>query len=65
MRTVRRDPARPGMKSLTYYQANRTRVEVRTLRRDPAESGIEITHILSSQQDKSGSKDSEKEPSWT
>ena len=36
VRTVRRDTAGPGMESLTYCQANRTRVEVRTVRGDTA-----------------------------
>ena len=40
VRTVRRDTmtAGPAMKSLTYCQANRTRVAVRTVRRDTAGS---------------------------
>ena len=37
---MRRDPAGPGMTSLTSYQANRTRVGVRTVRRDPAGPGM-------------------------
>ena len=60
MRTVRRVPAGPGMKSLTRCQANRTRVGVRTVRRD-SWTWHEITHLLLSQQDQSGSEDSEKE----
>ena len=38
--TLRRDPAGPGIKSLTFCQANRTRVRVRTVRRDPAGPGM-------------------------
>ena len=38
--TVRRDLARPGMESLTYCQANRTRVGGRKVRRDPAGPGM-------------------------
>ena len=37
MRTVRKDIAGPSMKSLTFYQANRTRVGVR---RDTAGPGM-------------------------
>ena len=40
--TVRRDPAEPGMTSLTCCQANRTRVRVRTMRRDPAGTGMKL-----------------------
>ena len=36
VRTVRRDTAGSAMESLTYCQANRTRVAVRTVRRDTA-----------------------------
>ena len=38
--TVRREPAGPGMKSLTPYQANRTRVEVMTVRRELVGPGM-------------------------
>ena len=41
VRTVRRDTAGPAMESLTFYQANRTRVAVRTVRRDTAGPGME------------------------
>ena len=41
VRTVRRDTVGPGIKSLTYYQANRTRVEVGTVRRDTGGPGME------------------------
>ena len=41
MRTVRKDIAGPGMESLTYCQANSTRVEVRTVRRHTAGPGME------------------------
>ena len=37
---MRRDPAGPGMKSLTSCQANRTRVGGRKVRRDPAGPGM-------------------------
>ncbi|KAL4074759.1 hypothetical protein V8B97DRAFT_1947039, partial [Scleroderma yunnanense] len=37
---VRRHPARPGIKSLTNCQGNRTRVGVKTVRRHPAGPGI-------------------------
>ena len=40
VRTVRRDTATPGMKSLTYCQANRTRVGVRIVRRDIVAPGM-------------------------
>ena len=36
VRTVRRNTAGPGMESLTYCQANETRVAVRTVGRDTA-----------------------------
>ena len=41
MGTVRSDTVRPGMESLTFYQANRTRVGVRTVRRDTAAPGMQ------------------------
>ena len=41
MRTVRRDIAGPGMKSLTSFQVNRIRVGVRTVRRDTAGPGTQ------------------------
>ena len=41
VRTVRRDTAGPGMESLTYCQANRTRVAVRMVRRETAGPGME------------------------
>ena len=63
--TVRRDTAGPGMELLTYCQANRTRVAVRTVRRDITGPCMEAIYWLSSQQDQSGSKDSEKGHSWT
>ena len=64
VRTVTRVIAGPGMKSLTTCQGNRTRVGVKT------EKGYSwtwhgITHFLSSQQDQSGSEDSEKGHNWT
>ena len=34
MRPVRRHLAGPGIKLLTYYQANRTRVGVRSVKKD-------------------------------
>ena len=40
VKTVRRDTAGPGLQSLTYYQANRTRVGVRTVRRDIGGHGM-------------------------
>ena len=39
--TVRRDTAGLGMESLTFCQANSTRVGVRIVRRDTAGPGIE------------------------
>ena len=67
VRTVRRDTVEPAMESLTYCQVNRTRVAVRAVRRDAAGPAMESlrTHILSSQQDQSGSEDSKKGHSWT
>ena len=35
-KTMKKDTVEPGMESLTCYQANRTRVEVRTVRRNTA-----------------------------
>ena len=43
VRTVRKDPAGPGMISLTFYQANRT--SVRRVRRDTA--GPEMRSLTS------------------
>ena len=52
---MRGDTAGPGKELLTCCQAKRTRVGVRKVRRDTVGSGHDgITHILSSQQDKSG-----------
>ena len=41
VRMVRGDTAGPAMESLTYCQANRTRVAVRTVRRDTARAVME------------------------
>ena len=62
VRTVRRDTAEPGMESLTSCQVNRTRVAMSI---EDSEKGHSwtwhgITHNLPSQQDQSGSEDSEK-----
>ena len=62
VRTVIRHSAGPGMKSLTCCQANRIKVGVRTVRRHLG-GPDEITHLLSSQQDQSENKDSQKAPS--
>ena len=62
VRTVERDTAEPGMESLTSCQANRIRVAMGI---EDSEKGYSwtwhgITHLLPSQQDQSGSEDSEK-----
>jgi len=46
VRTVIRDSARPGIKSLTLCQANRIRVGVSTVKRDPAEPCIKESLTL-------------------
>jgi len=61
---VRRVPDGPGIKSPTICQANRIRMEVGTLR-GPSCTQHQTTHPLSSQQDQSGSRDSENGPRWT
>ena len=59
VKTMRRVTAESGMKSPTSCQANRIRVAVMTVRRD-SWTWHGTTHFLLSQQDQSGSEDSEK-----
>ena len=46
VKTVRRDTAGHGMESLTPYQANRARVEVRMVRRDTAEPAMDNSQSI-------------------
>ena len=61
--TVRRDPlARPGMKSLTYCQAIRTRVKVRIVSRDPIDPGIKSLTCYQANNNKVGVRTVRRDP---